>query len=276
MKHFLFVFGILFLLSCNKETTTPESLDLYSVTSVYTNQKYQIKVVLPDNYSTAKEYPIVYLTDGFLHFNTVVNVIKKKKNEIEDIILVSIFYEDYPFSASNATKIGELRAIDLTYPVDESQAEESVSGGGGALLFHQFLEEELIPIIESNYSIDTTQRTIAGHSLGGYFSLFQLFKFTDQSIFPNVISLSPSIYWADLNLMHMEEDLYEQPINLPYNIYLGIGELEGAQNNVLFDKLVKNLETHKHSGLTFHSDRYSGGHIHSNHKGFKHALQYFF
>lgn len=274
-KHILCFLVFLPLLSCGIEEIVIAQSETYSIKSSYTKQKYLIKILLPKDYNSTKEYPTVYLTDAFLHFNTVANNIIQLDNVIQDVILIGIFYEDYPFSIKNATNIGRLRAMDFTYPFDQNQANEGIIGGGG-LLFYQFLKEELIPIIEQNYSTSVSQRTIAGHSLGGYFSLFQLFNFTEESLFPNVIALSPSIYWADLNILRIEESIDRDIHHLPFKLYLGIGEQEGVQNNVLFNELVKKFSEHNYQNLKYQADRYSGGHIHSTDKGFNKAFKYLF
>lgn len=276
-KHLLCFLVFLSLLSCGVKKIVIAQSETYSIKSSYTKQKYLIKVLLPKDYNPKKEYPTVYLTDAFLHFNTVANNIIQLDGVIQDIILIGIFYEDYPFSIKNVVKIGELRAMDLTYPLDKSQDDVvGIGDGGGGILFYKFLKEELIPTIEKNYSTSVSQRTIAGHSLGGYFSLFQMFNFTEESIFPNVIALSPSIYWADLNILRMEESIDRVTHHLPFKLYMGVGELEGVQNNVLFNELVKRLDEHKHQNLKYQVDRYSGGHIHSTDKGFDKALKYIF
>ena len=169
-KHLLLLLTICALISCKKEWRNIAESETHVIESSYTGQKYQLKVLLPIDYEPEREYPIVYLTDAFLHFNTVAKEIKKLRNEIGDIILVGIFYEDYPFTLGNMITIGELRNTDLTYPVDQSEVDAGNQGGGGGLLFYQSLIEELIPMIEQRYRSNTSQRTIIGHSLGGHFA----------------------------------------------------------------------------------------------------------
>ena len=42
--------------------------------------------------------------------------------------------------------------------------------------FLQFLQQELMPYVESNYRIDSTDRTLWGYSFGAIFALYALFQ----------------------------------------------------------------------------------------------------
>ena len=60
--------------------------------------------------------------------------------------------------------------------------------------FYQFLKQELIPKINVSYPVDTEQNAILGHSLGGLFAFYCLFK--NESIFKHYYALSPAL-WID-------------------------------------------------------------------------------
>ncbi len=47
---------------------------------------------------------------------------------------------------------------------------------GGADHFLQFIDQEVFPLIQSEYRSDPDDKTIIGHSSAGYFSLYVLFR----------------------------------------------------------------------------------------------------
>jgi len=235
MKKLLnILIALLIMSSCQKENINVPSEDIHTINSSYTNQKYELKVVLPKDYNMNDSYPVVYLLEGYFHFNEM----RRAFNEdyLDEVILVGIFYKDYPFSLGNLGKLRELRGIDLTYPVNTNS--DGTEVGGGGLKYYEFLKQEAIPLIEQNYSVDNSNRTLVGHSLGGYFCLFQMMEFRDAPIFKNIIALSPSIYWSDLELIEMEQKVKDENDDLPFNLYIGIGEQEGVTLNILVDELL--------------------------------------
>jgi predicted alpha/beta superfamily hydrolase len=66
---------------------------------------------------------------------------------------------------------------------------------GGADSFLNFIETELKPALEKDYTIDAARQTIFGHSLGGLFVLHALFS--RPRAFRNYAAGSPSIWWND-------------------------------------------------------------------------------
>ncbi len=103
----------------------------------------------------------------------------------------------------------------------------SVSTGGAASLL-KFIESELGPHIEARYStIDTSKRTLLGHSLGGLFGWYALLN---SNFFVNGIFGSPALDWA--NRWMFEQKLPEQRSG---KVFQSVGELELESNqaNVL-------------------------------------------
>jgi predicted alpha/beta superfamily hydrolase len=89
-----------------------------------------------------------------------------------------------------------LRNRDYTFP--EALPQDSFLLSGGGENFYQFIKSELIPQIDKTYQTDTTYRTIMGHSLGGYFTLYALMRdLYTQPLFNNYIAASPSIFYCD-------------------------------------------------------------------------------
>lgn len=264
---------LLLLVACQKEELNLAPEGSFEIASTHTQQKYEIQVVLPKDYDEGKEYPVLYLLDGYYHFNDVGELLGKEKY-LEDLILVGVFYKDYPFSLGNLGKIEELREIDLTYPVHLTASGTELGGGG--LKFYDFLHTELVPYIDATYATAADNRTLMGHSLSGYFCLFQMMEFQGNPTFHKVVALSPSLWWSNLEVIEQEEALYTAGAALPFKLYMGIGEQEGVEANALVDELGARLEAHQHLGLEFEVERYNGGHLFSAKKGFQKGLKYLF
>jgi predicted alpha/beta superfamily hydrolase len=267
---------LIFFGACSKDYLKTSVIDNYSITSDYTGEKYNIQVLLPENYDSNTSYSTAYLIDGYYHFNDLGNekIRLVESGDMQDIIIVSIEYDGVGIaSISDLKKIEELREIDLTYPKNLDQGKET---GGGALLFYDFLKLELIPLIEANYTTSADSRTLLGHSLGGYFCIFQSFNFASEPLFENVVSASPSIWWADYELIRMEQNLYDNSMSLPVNLYLSMGNLEGVGMNAAYDEFVEKLDEHNIEMLNFTSEKNKKGHFPNAIVSFSNALKSIF
>lgn len=272
-RVFLLGISLSVLWACQKEPGYLGSEEILSLASTHTQQQYEIKVQLPAGYDPTQNYPVVYLLDGYYHYPDVQAIIGDNAS-LQEVILVGIFYEEYPFALSNLGAIEELRELDFTHPVHITQSGTELGGGG--LAFYQFLEKELLPTIEDQYGADPNHRTIMGHSLGGYFVLFQLLEFRSNPLFQQVVALSPALWWSDLEILEMEEQVAENQESLPYILYLGIGTQEGVEANALVDALDAQISKHQHPALQYRMERYQGGHLHSAKTGFSAGLKFIF
>jgi hypothetical protein len=93
---------------------------------------------------------------------------------------------------------------------------------GHADLFYSFLTRELIPYIDSTYKTKGS-RTLIGHSLGGLFVMYSLFKENRQ--FDNFISLSPGLWVNKYNIFQYLRQLPDTTVLNNY-LYLSSGKRE--------------------------------------------------
>ena len=188
---------LILFISCkdNVETTVakqPETLDktfkLYSKTAEDT---FYISVNLPDSFylKPSAKYPVVYVLDGNNNFD-ILKTISRKYNDVEifpKIIVVGVGYKDNP-------TLMRQRLDDLSYPKCILPFLDSIELGDGAEEFYNFMVNDLSPLIDKNYQVDTTKRILFGHSLAGYFSCYALMKSLEgQNVFSSFISADPSI-----------------------------------------------------------------------------------
>lgn len=179
------------------------------ITSSFVKDDYRIRYFLPPDYSADKKYPVVYLLDGDWYFDRMAREINElwESNSIPECILVGI---------GNS----EERARDYSYPATSYDSE---SGGGDK--FYSFITSELIPHVDSTYYTDTTKRVLAGHSYGGFFTLYAMFHYesTAPGLFSFYIAASPSIWWDNGYLFGLEKSLAQNTNHLPYHLYLSVG-----------------------------------------------------
>jgi len=203
----------LFLLlatSCQKKITAPQSVQQFTIQSTVNFGSYLIKVALPEDYNGNKKYSTVYLLDGEDNFNFVASQCKKLSDKYakENVLVVSIGY-------------GHNRTLDYT-PTNAAE------GQGGAPAFMEFISKELIPRIESDFSVDTNRssRVIIGHSFGGLFAAYAWTK--HHSVFGNYLMLSPSLWYDNEIILQYEQENRASINNNNQLIFLGIGQLENV------------------------------------------------
>ena len=164
---------------------------LDSLHSDILKESRRIYVQLPDGYNpdSSYKYPVVYILDGEHLINALYTVHSFYSGGfMPEMILVGI---------SNDTN----RTRDLTTSaVDSPWIKES----GGANVFMQFIEKELIPFIETKYPV-TDYRTLIGHSYGGLFTINALINYSQ--LFENYLAIDPSMDWDDQKLIKQSEDL---------------------------------------------------------------------
>lgn len=140
--------------------------------SSITNVAYQYQVYLPVGYhENNDEYSVIYATDGQWEFWKIAHIIETSQ---KDIILVAITQGP-----------NDRRLIDYALP--------------GSNQYLEFLKQEMLPLIESQYRIDQANRAIAGFSWGGLLVRHALYNEISTPLFKNFISIDGS-YWHEDNI----------------------------------------------------------------------------
>jgi predicted alpha/beta superfamily hydrolase len=106
----------------------------------------------------------------------------------------------------------------------------------------------LIPYINRSYKTNKTNNSIVGHSLGGLFVFYCLFK--NDSLFTNYYALSPSL-WVDHYSIYSFNNL-TSGIETPKNLYFSSGGLE-ILNRIKggTDKMEEFLKSEAYENLVF-------------------------
>ncbi len=171
--------------------------EYHSITSGVMKEDRQYMVQLPVSYNdktySDKRYPVLYLLDGNVHMlsvSGVTNFMSAGLNfnlQIPELIIVAIPNTNRMRDLSPTNSMIDLNGKKRKYYADS----------GGADLFLDFIEKELIPHIDETYRT-IPHRTIVGHSLGGLLAIYSLIERPD--LFQGYIAADPSVWW-DNNLL---------------------------------------------------------------------------
>ena len=192
MKYALNFLPVIFLIyACEFSTDHLDTEDIISVgvkEMIYSKvleEDREIWIYVPPDYYTMNQvnmvYPVVYLMDPTEQFVSTVGILQQlsvsnANNFCPQMIVVGVRHWD--------------RNIDLTPRSEEIEYDTK----GGADMLGQFMEDELIPYIDKNYST-ASHRVLIGHSLGGLLVFNTMMH--RPHLFSNYISIDPAMYWED-------------------------------------------------------------------------------
>lgn len=209
-------------------------------------------IYLPASYSSesSKKYPVIYLLDGSIDedFIHIVGLVQFGSfswiNMIPESIIVGIANTD--------------RKKDFTYPSTNKQDKTELPTSGKSAAFIGFIEKELQPYIDSNFST-TSSKTIIGQSLGGLLATEILFK--KPNLFDKYIIVSPSLWWDNESLLALQPATYTSK----KSIYIAVGK-EGTimerTAKALHDKINEQKKTNTTVFYSFFANQNHGDALH--------------
>ncbi len=221
---FCLSFSLSITMSVSAQTQQIASVfhDVHKVQSKILNEERTFWVRVPLDYQRSSEkYPAVYMLDGHIPQPSMMAGIIEQQSwggQIPEMILVSI---------QNTN-----RSRDLT-PTDDGGRGEV--GGGDRFL--DFIEKEVIPIVEKQYRTHP-YRIFAGHSLGGLTVVHALASRPET--FNAYIAASPVLEYDKDFVIKETEKLFSQKRELRKTLFMAIGdEPEYKAGWDKFQKLVK-------------------------------------
>ena len=150
----------------SKRSVELTNTETYLISSNNVMDDFKIDVSLPKGYYESNEkYPILYVLDGNRNFGIIAGTAKLLNTGMDapKVIVVGIGYKTDEEHA-------KFRSRDYLPTISKN-----LEYSGGASKFLSFLEEELIPNIESSYRASST-RLLAGMSYSGLFTMYTLFN----------------------------------------------------------------------------------------------------
>ncbi|NOG29666.1 alpha/beta hydrolase [Lysinibacillus fusiformis] len=214
------------------------------MTSKLADYTYGINVYIPNEEAPTEGFPVIYVLDGSSYFPLVKEAVRlQSRNAPKTGILPSIVV-----GIGHGEDIRERRFYDFTAPAETYIYPARFKGKGheklgGAVNFSRFLEEELKPMIEANYPVNKAQQSIFGHSLAGYFTLWQLFH--HQTSFQHYLAISPSIWWNEDELVPCASVFLNEHQAMKETLFISAGELEtfmvddARQMATMLEKIMK-------------------------------------
>lgn len=204
----------------------------FTLFSKFYKQNYLIQVYKPKTPPPTNGYPVIYVLDGnatFPYASIMAQAIDNMSNRTKKTppIIVSIGYTTQMLFDIKA------RSFDYTPPYEDELKQPNNRGSssyaqGGAEQFYKFIQEQLKPIIEENYQINTKEQVLFGHSYGGLFTLYTFLNHSES--FAYYMAASPSIWWNDFFIL---KEIKNQKIKIknPTKLYLSVGEIENKGKN---------------------------------------------
>lgn len=230
---------------------------------IYSQDKdeYILKITFPRNYSSDKEYKTLYYLDAYwlteitLGSYTILDLC----NYVEDVVFVGISLNgcekdwhkqrDMDFTPSPFKNLGLFESLKKSNPEVKITFK---SGGevpldkestGGANLFLDFLENNIIEFVENKYPNLNKRRGLLGHSFGGLFGFYTLQN--RPELFQDLLLISASLSWNSSELVDKGNFSKLKESKSEINLYHSYGgeEVNGikASNNKI-SKIISEFE----------------------------------
>ncbi|MBS1528086.1 MAG: alpha/beta hydrolase [Bacteroidetes bacterium] len=220
MKYLIWPVLLVMLASCKHAEKRSSDIVSGKIDSLYSKtlgEERKIWVYLPAGYTDAgnkQVYPVVYLLDGDAHFPSVTGMIQQLSEvngntECPDMIVVGI---------PNTDRTRDLTPTRSILNPDGSKAAEFGSSGGGEK-FEAFIQNELIPHIDSAYRA-APYKMLIGHSFGGLTAMNILLNHTNM--FNSYVAIDPSMWWDKHKLLDQAREILKQPKFAGRSLYLAI------------------------------------------------------
>jgi predicted alpha/beta superfamily hydrolase len=203
------VFIFCFVFAANGQSPLVASVvhTKHTINSTVLGEERTILVRVPLNYAERNEkYPVVYMLDAHPPQNAMmVGIIEQQVwgGQIPDMIVVGI---------QNTN-----RGRDMT----PTKVSDGRGESGGADKFLQFIETEVIPLVEKNYRTQP-YRIFAGHSLGGLLAVYSFVSRPD--LFNAYIAASPVLGWDDNFVIKRAEEMLKQKKEFKKTMFLALGD----------------------------------------------------
>ncbi|MDH4571873.1 esterase [Salinicola acroporae] len=230
----LAVLGVLGLLGAPISTSAASALadETASVALDHTRQwqmhnaageAYRIMISLPDGEPTKSGFPVLYVLDGNGYFPAF-HAARDTVERYRDTIIVGIGYP-------GADALNWLRRSYDFSPPAPPEHDEPPQGGQDEFL--DFIEKRLMPRVEAELPVNPRQQSLFGHSFGGMFAIYALFK--RPALFAHVVAASPTLWWDSHYLLPLEpgfaEALKAKPLKNPPSLALIVAEGDTPQES---------------------------------------------
>jgi len=239
---------------------TQPGIEVRYLHSDIVNQDFQLHIKLPWRYGRSDHiYPVLFALDAnraFSLYSTMSLIYETPPTSSEEIVIVGIGYKLNDDRIRGLAEWAAWRTRDLTperkeeterlWKVELSailEGEDVVVRSGDAPAFLESLRKEIIPFVEANYRVSSTDRGLAGYSYGGLFALYALFH--SPETFTRFFAGSPTM-WDEL--FEYEEEYAATHHDLAATMILTAGGLESDLHEPL-QRMANRLRSRQYPGL---------------------------
>jgi predicted alpha/beta superfamily hydrolase len=210
------------------DDTVSEDQVLLTINSKILGQEREIMVYLPHDYDSSQQYPVMYVLDGTSQHQLVVKALEtlSPTGKVPAAIVVGV-------------PSHESREKDYTPPYLRQDNDDINSAPGEGDKFLSFMEVELIPLIEKNYSA-TKDRLLIGHSRGGLLVMHSLI--THTTLFQSRFCFSAPFWRQDELIIKKVDDFLSAADTLDNFIYISVGDQETDNMKKGFESMKKLFE----------------------------------
>jgi predicted alpha/beta superfamily hydrolase len=156
--------------------------------SGFVGDNFDIYISLPPNYNRQDRYNVIYYCDANLKSGKYLRklISTREYKNLHNSIFVGI---------GHVGNFHVLRRRDFILPtIEGTDTAGRNKNYGQTENFYSYLKHELVPFINSKFKTNPDSNSILGHSLGGLFTFFCLFK--SDNLFSKYFALSPAL-WID-------------------------------------------------------------------------------
>ncbi|MGB0390354.1 MAG: alpha/beta hydrolase-fold protein [Salibacteraceae bacterium] len=205
------------------------------------SRKFYVQVPSSYNAKSNQKYPVAFILDGENFLPTVNDVQNYYSGGFTpEMVLVGI--------ANDKNRVRDLTTSTITTKYGMPFNEEN----GKADNFRKFIQEELIPFIESEYPV-TNYRTLIGHSYGGLFAISTLVY--QPKLFANYLAIDPSLDWDNQRLIKESEEIFKNQDYKNTSLFMSLsGQLHMQNSEITIDNVMQDTTDYTlfpRSNITF-------------------------
>jgi len=263
----IFTLLIVMPVTLSAQGRSDEQIKRHIIKSEYIEQDLYIQVKVPKGYEKSEErYEVLYYLDGDRTHGFIYDLYSPLNwyKEIPNLILVGI-----DIIVPKGTRLGLIRSLNFTPTKTNAHADRKQQSfpeewTGGADLFLQSFESEIISLIEAEYRTKPGKRTLMGNSLGGLLCLYSVFE--KPGLFENIIASSPPLLFDNNVMLQIESEFAKNNKELPLNIFYAVGGLEGSIEESMLGSFVafqKQFGSRNYKGLNS-AGKIFDGHSHAS------------
>lgn len=185
--------------------------------SNFVDFEYELSIWLPFNYDESdNDYPTLYVLDGPIYFGgaSYIAMCNSWDGVIPEMIVVGIGAKVKNWDDWDPLRDRDLVSVEIPGRPWSGHADD----------FLKFVDQELLPFIDSNYRTNKDDRVIWGHSLGATFALNVMFNKT--YLFKRYIATSPSFVHSGKPIYDYQKDLAINSLDSEVRLFVSVGSLE--------------------------------------------------